>query len=59
MLAHNLLRKYMKYFIAKINDVKFNMEHNNVNSIQRSSRDCARDFFRYSPVNNALSPLSR
>ena len=26
----------MKYSISEINDVKFNLEHNNVNSVQRS-----------------------
>ena len=28
--------KYMKYFISKINDVKFTLIHNNANSVQRS-----------------------
>ena len=32
----NYIRKYMKYSISKINDFKFNLEHNNVNSVQRS-----------------------
>ena len=32
----NYIRKYMKYFISKINDVKFNLEHNNVNSVHKS-----------------------
>ena len=30
----NYIRKYMKYFISKINE--FNLENNNVNSVQRS-----------------------
>ena len=32
----NYTGKYMKYFISKINDVEFNLVHNNANSVQRS-----------------------
>ena len=32
----NYKRKYMIYFTSRINDVKFNLESNNVNSVQRS-----------------------
>ena len=32
----NYIRKYIKYSISKINDFKFNLEHNNVNSVERS-----------------------
>ena len=45
----------MKYFISKINAVKFNLEHNNVNSVRRSCLQMAHvTFFRYSLVNNIL-----
>ena len=48
----------MKYFISRIIDVKFNLEQNNVNSVQRSRLHVMAHviFFRHSPVNNALSP---
>ena len=54
----NYIRKYMKYFISKINDVKFNLEQQQCQFCPKvaSSRDGSRDFFRYSPVNNAFSP---
>ena len=46
----------MKYFISKINDVKFGTQQCQFCPKVASSHDGARDFFRYSPVNNALSP---
>ena len=59
----NFIRKYMKYFINFLKNVKFNSVHNVIRKTFAvfgclkiaCSRDGARDFF-YSPVNNALSP---
>ena len=58
------MRKYMKYFINFLKNVKFNPVHNVIYKTFAvfgcptfaCSRDGARDFFCYSPVNNALSP---
>ena len=55
----------MKYFINFLKTVKFNSVHNVIHKTLAvfscpkvaCSRDGARDFFCYSPVNNALSPL--
>ena len=56
------MRKYMKYFLK---NVKFNSVQNVIHKTfavlgwpkVACSRDGARYFFCYSPVNNALSPL--
>ena len=60
----NIIRKYMKYFINFLKNVKFNAVHNDIHKTfvvfgcpkVACSRDGARDFFCYSPVDNALSP---
>ena len=54
----------MKYFINFLKNVKFNAVHNVIHKTfavfgcpkVACSSDGARDFFCYSPVNNALSP---
>ena len=56
--------KYMKYFINFLKNVKFNSVHNVIHKTfavfscpkVTCSCDGIRDFFCYSPVNNALSP---
>ena len=60
----NFIRKYMKYFINFLKNVKFNAVHDVIHKTfavfgcpkVACSRDGARDFFCYSLVNNALSP---
>ena len=60
----NFMQKYMKYFINFLKNVKFNAVHNVIHKTfavfdcpkVACSRDGAREFFCYSPVNNALSP---
>ena len=60
------IRKYMKYFINFLKNVKSNSVHNVIHKTfavfgspkVACSRDRVCDFFRYSPVNNTLS-LSR
>ena len=60
----NFIRKYIKYFINFLRNVKFNSAHNVIHKTfavfgcpkVAYSRDGARDFVCYSPVNNALSP---
>ena len=60
----NFIRKYMKYFINFLKNVKFNAVYNVIHKTfavfgclkVACSRDGTRDFFSYSPVNNALSP---
>ena len=64
----NVMRKYVKYSINFLKNVKFNSTHDVIYKIFAGfregfgcpkvacSRDCARDFFCYSTVNNALSP---
>ena len=64
----NFIRKYINYFINFLKSVKFNSVHTVIHKTFAGfgegfgcpkvacSRDCARGFFCYSPVNNALSP---
>ena len=60
----NVIRKYMKYFINFLRNVRFNSAHNVIHKTfavfscpkVACSRDDAHDFVSYSPVNNALSP---
>ena len=55
----------MKYFINFLEKVRFNAVHNVIHKTFAvfgcpkvpCSRDGARDYFCYSPVNNAFSPL--